>query len=342
MPLTAQNQRTEWIDCARGIGILLVVLGHGVYGQLRGIVFSFHMPLFFILSGMTYRLSAEGRQLGKRCKQALFKLILPAVVLYSLDVGLHVLNQILRMGFRPTGKFWLSRLLTLLFSSGAVSGARFPIHSIPIDRMGIPWFLIVLAVGRTLLDLLHLKTRKGFVPICIVLSISGVVIGQYCWLPLSFDVALASLLFLLIGWGLRSFDFQKRSAIRFLVACALWVGTFSLLEPLGLKYMEMSSRRYPLYPLCLMTAVAGTVVVAYVSVFISKFLGWLKGPLMYIGEHSMVMLCVHTLDFLWEDLYLQTGPHTLIQALMRIALDLVVFLMAIVIKNLIVKRRVTL
>ena len=54
--------------------MLLVLLGHSVYGTLRGMIFSFHMPLFFILSCMTYRLSADTRQLGVQSKKAFFHL----------------------------------------------------------------------------------------------------------------------------------------------------------------------------------------------------------------------------------------------------------------------------
>lgn len=43
------RQRIDWIDFAKGITILLVIIGHNVSGPLRGAIFSFHMPLFFIL-----------------------------------------------------------------------------------------------------------------------------------------------------------------------------------------------------------------------------------------------------------------------------------------------------
>lgn len=51
------DNRISWIDSAKGIGILLVVLGHtyGIPTWLYGLIYSFHMPLFFLLSGMTYR-----------------------------------------------------------------------------------------------------------------------------------------------------------------------------------------------------------------------------------------------------------------------------------------------
>lgn len=57
-----------WVDFAKGIAILLVVFGHVNVGMLESnkfmndnilwiinkIIYSFHMPLFFILSGYLY------------------------------------------------------------------------------------------------------------------------------------------------------------------------------------------------------------------------------------------------------------------------------------------------
>lgn len=48
------NSRIPWIDLAKGITILLVVLGHISFlpKPILGIIYSFHMPLFFFLSGV--------------------------------------------------------------------------------------------------------------------------------------------------------------------------------------------------------------------------------------------------------------------------------------------------
>ena len=51
--------RLEYLDAAKGLGILLVILGH-IYAWNPNInrkilvtwIYSFHMPLFFIVSGM--------------------------------------------------------------------------------------------------------------------------------------------------------------------------------------------------------------------------------------------------------------------------------------------------
>lgn len=47
------NERNLNIDALRAFGLLMVVLGHtvGVPSHIRVIIYSFHMPLFFILSG---------------------------------------------------------------------------------------------------------------------------------------------------------------------------------------------------------------------------------------------------------------------------------------------------
>lgn len=46
------TDRINWIDCIKGIGIYFVILGHIYKCNNIGIwIYSFHMPLFFILSG---------------------------------------------------------------------------------------------------------------------------------------------------------------------------------------------------------------------------------------------------------------------------------------------------
>lgn len=67
--------RIEWIDVARGIGIILVVLAHALRGLIRAeistpnaallfvdrFIYSFHMPLFFFLGGLfADRLKSSG------------------------------------------------------------------------------------------------------------------------------------------------------------------------------------------------------------------------------------------------------------------------------------------
>lgn len=51
------SKRLDWIDIAKGVAIILVIVGHTVPNPspLRHAIFSFHMPVFFILAGYTFR-----------------------------------------------------------------------------------------------------------------------------------------------------------------------------------------------------------------------------------------------------------------------------------------------
>lgn len=52
------NKRLEYIDIVKGIGIFLMVLGHSYSEDNASLIikwlYSFHMPLFFIVSGVLY------------------------------------------------------------------------------------------------------------------------------------------------------------------------------------------------------------------------------------------------------------------------------------------------
>jgi len=57
----AKEERYEYLDVAKGIGIVLVIIGHIVFGNnykmfgaktISNLIYSFHMPLFFLISGM--------------------------------------------------------------------------------------------------------------------------------------------------------------------------------------------------------------------------------------------------------------------------------------------------
>lgn len=52
------NQRIEWIDTAKGLAILLVIMGHMAYQcSMRTWIYDFHMDFFFVLCGITTAIS---------------------------------------------------------------------------------------------------------------------------------------------------------------------------------------------------------------------------------------------------------------------------------------------
>ena len=48
-------RRVGWIDIARGICMLAIIAGHFGVNWIGNIVFLFHLPVFFILSGYLFK-----------------------------------------------------------------------------------------------------------------------------------------------------------------------------------------------------------------------------------------------------------------------------------------------
>lgn len=86
--MQGETKRYAWIDCMKGIGIILVVLGHIYRDNYVGLwIYSFHMPLFFMLSGyLMYKKTVEWKcgvasYLLKKTKVLLWPFVLFRVLL---------------------------------------------------------------------------------------------------------------------------------------------------------------------------------------------------------------------------------------------------------------------
>ena len=48
------EKRLDWLDVAKGYGILFVIYAHTDYGFIGNLLYTFHVPLFFFLSGFVF------------------------------------------------------------------------------------------------------------------------------------------------------------------------------------------------------------------------------------------------------------------------------------------------
>lgn len=70
--------RLNWIDALKGIGIMLVVLGHhSLPAALDTYIFSFHMPLFFFISGFLFDFGKYSKSGANFVKGKFRSLLLP-------------------------------------------------------------------------------------------------------------------------------------------------------------------------------------------------------------------------------------------------------------------------
>lgn len=84
-----KKERIAWIDNAKAIAIFFIVLGHQLpSGSLCGYLYSFHVPLFFFLSGLTFNASKAPKKFfaekAKRILVPYFVFSLISIAVYSV------------------------------------------------------------------------------------------------------------------------------------------------------------------------------------------------------------------------------------------------------------------
>lgn len=320
---TKTSTRVEWIDIAKGITILLVIVGHTVLGTLRGIIFSFHMPLFFILSCATYNLSANNDEFVQKSEKAAFHLLLPSAGILLIQRFISVSMQFPSL----STDFLMSTMSNAVNTFIAGSGVDVNVGNTQISAIGIPWFLMALFGGRTLFDYLHLRLDNNRFFISIALCVYfGIWFGIVQWLPFSFDIALAIQPFFLFGYWLKKYNMKGMASKIIVPSLILWSVLLVLSYYIKHSYLELAVRRYPLFPICYVTAVAGTMFISSFSQLISGF-KHLSIPLQYLGRHSLVMLWVHCFDYYYSFAYTIT-PSLYFNAMVRVFADLIIFCLA--------------
>ena len=116
----SKEQRIAWLDTARAISIMLVVLGHSLVTQVRennalammlyNIIYSFHMPLWLLLSGYVLRLSLERNSTNQILKNKIKQLIIPYFVygtfvymIFAIISNIHFFGNMLPEGTSGIG-----------------------------------------------------------------------------------------------------------------------------------------------------------------------------------------------------------------------------------------------
>lgn len=317
------NSRIEWIDIAKGITIIAMIIGHSVEygGEIRNLIFSFHMPLFFILSGYTYKIPDKLNVVGRRFRKDIMRLYVPCIV--TLFVY-HILSAIVK----GNGFGIISFVKKILWGNGN----SYTFGDTEMLGIGVVWFLIALLLTRLLYAVIQVvSNNRENIGFYIVLAYVGILVGRKSWLPQVLDIVLVAVLFFHIGHLLKQYEtWIKKYVILFsVIAGVVWLG---MLEQ-GI-YIEMAMRRYPMGMLCVLEAVCGSFLVFQASKFI-QYLGIVKNILVFIGRHTLEILCIHCLDgifFSWrEDNYLS-----------RVALNIGVMVVYVAIKqglSLLIKRR---
>ena len=75
-------KREKFIDIAKGIATILVIIGHCKYSNSKIIawIYSFHMPLFFMINGYFIKNSIEHLSLEEFTKRKSKQIVVPYLI----------------------------------------------------------------------------------------------------------------------------------------------------------------------------------------------------------------------------------------------------------------------
>lgn len=329
------KERIKWIDFAKGIAILFVIIAHtlkgGVYGSIiRGAIYSFHMPIFFILSCITYNYSNSNEEFKRKTIKAAKHLLLPAILVYLLQAFISCIRD---HQLVTSKNFYRDVIYTLIFASG--SEVTTPVNSsFNVLGNGALCFLFTLFYGRTFFDYLQLKIKDEahlFI-ISIIFSICGMMLGKIYWSPFTFDIVLAVMPFFYSGYYLKKQKLES-SLKNILIYGIIWIVTLWITFPNHeyWSFLQIAVRIYPVYPISFICAISGTMLICDISKYLSELKVSL--PIMWIGKNSIYLFIIHVLDYyiikLWD------SNNQYISVIKRISIDLLILLIIILLKYII-------
>lgn len=263
------GNRLIYIDALRGFAMLLVIVGHliqfnystGIENPIFNIIYSFHMPLFFFISGYVHSLSKKCTPL-EFIKKRVRHLILPAItwtcivpVFFSYKKSfvsfdfyqywfMYVLFAI------EIGYFGMSNILNIIKREKATPliAIIIVIALILFDFKKIPaWYFFMFAFGyiiATYKVAIKLKYLNGILSFIFLLTCGYFNYGSNpagesnrIWLMIPLSIS-ASLVLLNVFRQIRSEYFNRYLSYIGRYTLGIYLCHFSLLKIPGINYIE--------------------------------------------------------------------------------------------------------
>ena len=261
------------------VAIIAMIVGHCVHDWRLLLVYPWHMPLFFIVSGYFFK----PLNIGTIAKQNFQRLIIPYFISSILVIcGSYILND----GNSGTDISTIS--LTLLLGGGNLDFSPY---------FGIGWFFIALFFSHIIYGIIHKysKSLKSVTIWSIIVSCIGYFIGtKYGRLiPFQLTQACISIIFIHIGYfssKLLSIPIKSHlwiwwSLSIIFLAASIYFGT-----------LDMFTNKYTLFPINILGAIGGTFITMQLCYLCAIYMPKTALKLAQLGSISVLIYIVHLLE----------------------------------------------
>ena len=292
-----QSKRIEYIDTAKFIGIILVIFAHCLEGgPIVPYIYSFHLPLFFVINGLTFRIK-ENDNFGSFLVRKIKGYVIPILFLGIFCIIFDALFSNVSLNFT----YFMDRFIELIIQRRVFAlwfvGALFCSDLL---------FYFVLKVNKQKL-LFTIISSLIFLGIAIIFNIA-----YPKSLPWNFDVSLFGVFFVSLGYIFKRKELEnvynfciKNRLYSLLIGClSLAIGL--LLEYINYKHfnlhLEMWGLQYQKYYLVIPSAIFGSFGIILISNAITnKVFGELgKTTLVLLAFHQTLSMPLFKNDFFPE------------------------------------------
>lgn len=274
------------IDMAKGIGMIAVIIGHmTVPVKVTDFIFSFHMPLFFLINGYFFKEKSIKQCIWLKFKTLVIPYITTCILVIISSVFWNVLKGQNIAFIVAECKMWT---LAALYGSGTYTHfLKWDFHII-----GAIWFLLAMFWSDVIFNIL-LKIKGSYIW-GLLLAAIGYLTTDIIWLPTSFQAGLTALLFIEIGHFAKKKNLLEKGINNgwvLLAAAAFWTNSI-----INGGHLYMVGNHYENGILDVLGAVSATLLIIKFARFSTKRFPRVTAPLVRYGKDSLIVLCFHLIE----------------------------------------------
>ncbi|MCE5336142.1 MAG: acyltransferase family protein [Desulfobacteraceae bacterium] len=302
----SKSNRVEWIDTLKGIGIFLVFFGHVSFTDKSVVkyIFSFHMPLFFFISGMFFKYSDVRKGFRQFFVKKVRSRLIPYACFGLLTYCIWLFPMLLKkygvyQGLQPVPESLVRPLVGMLYGNGFDDWL---VHNILL------WFLACLVVTEFLFYLVARLVHDRTLPMLLVIMLFQMIgyfdsIYSTVRLPFGIDVAFTAVAFYGMGYILKDRMHPSGNTVYLAVVCFV----IGLIACNANDRVDMNENRH------------GNIILFHIASFssiyawlhIARLVGGIKylRHASYIGENSLIFSMLQNQGFLAANIlmYLALG-----------------------------------
>lgn len=285
------KKRIDFLDIAKGIAIIAIILGHLGSNTINRVVFTFHVPIFFIITG--YFINKK-YTIKEFIENKFKRLIIPYFVTSILIIIISIFSIKLFYGVNFFN--WIGAKQYLIATIYG-AGDNHVFLGYKIRAIGAIWFLWA-SFWASILLRISLELKKEYRILFIaILFVIGYFSSKIIWLPLSIQAGFCATLFMYVGYLINTyFDKYKHIYIKYkkhiiIISLLIWIQFIYSFKSFWLVHCDIGRG---------IIDIIGSLCACYCIIIISKVIKtktrFTYKIFEFLGRYSLLILCIHIIE----------------------------------------------